>query len=219
MEFTGSIGVIVFTYNRIDMLTRTLASLYYNVDDILILDDCSDYKLEGDNVLQNKVNGGKYNFWQQWQVAFDWVRLTDYDYYIFMPDDFTNMDCDRLLSTYKELDKEYGSVVLNLINDGRVQEWRAFKPKHYDNYVNIGFTDCGFMTSRDVIQKLEFYIKPVSVEWFRVANSSGVGSQLTKRMSKAGVNFFKPVKSFCYHGEHDSVMHPEERIKNPLVSL
>ena len=28
----------------------------------------------------------------------------------------------------------------------------------------------------------------------------------------------KPKKSMAFHGDHESVMHPEERKKNPLIS-
>ena len=59
------------------------------------------------------------------------------------------------------------------------------------------------------IPKSRFNIKDIS---------SGVGQYLTFAFNKAKVKMFTPIKSLAYHGDHESLMHKEERIKKPLIS-
>jgi len=41
---------------------------------------------------------------------------------------------------------------------------------------------------------------------------------LTFRMMRTNCKMFTPTKSLVHHGDHESLMHPEERIKTPLTS-
>ena len=62
-------------------------------------------------------------------------------------------------------------------------------------------------------------IEQVPHEWFNRPNkSSGVGHQITRKFRQQHVTMYTPKTSLVYHGEHDSVMHYEERKRIKLIS-
>lgn len=48
---------------------------------------------------------------------------------------------------------------------------------------------------------------------------SFVGEQLTRRLVNLKVPIFTPIKSFAYHGDHESLMNPEVRKIHKIISL
>jgi len=49
--------------------------------------------------------------------------------------------------------------------------------------------------------------------------SSGVGRQLSIRLRDLKIPIFTPIKSFAYHGDHESLMNPEVRKIHKIISL
>jgi hypothetical protein len=212
------IGAVIFSYNRPDMLLEALKPLGGWVSDYVILDDCSPYKMMGKNVIQNKVREGKKGFWKQMDKAFKWAKESNCDWFVFMPDDFLNLNTERIECLMNNVKEPFA---FNLIFDGRVNQWIPFEPtKVFEiDAIEVGYCDGGFFCSRNTLELLSFEMLPVEDSWFNRPNkSSGIGRQLTERMRAKNVKLYCPVKSLAYHGTHESMMNPEERKLNPLIS-
>lgn len=166
----------------------------------------------------NCVHTGKKGFWKKWDLALRTAEHIDTDFYLFIPDDFENVDYERISKFHEaHKDKPY---FCNVINDGRTQQWVRFNEQPYNNeFTRIGFVDCGFFCNRSALQKIGFNMTPIDTSRMAGITSSGVGMQLTRRIHQTGIPIYKPIKSMAYHGDHESVMHPEERKKIPLISI
>lgn len=209
-------AAVIFTYNRPDMLQQTSGHMMALIDDVLVLDDGSPYNISGGQVMQFK-HGGKKMFWRQFDRAFKWCKKQDADYFIFMPDDFLDLDLERVKGLIPTLPTPFA---YNLINDGRDVCWVNKRPRpHGKESIRIGFCDGGFFCDRKVLELLDWEFPPIPEAWFNTpTKSSGIGWMLTQLLNSHNVAIFKPVKSLAYHGDHDSQMHPNERKKNPLIS-
>ena len=207
--------ITVFTYNRPDLLKEAIKPILK--EKYIIIDDGSDVPLKQKNVLR-VAHQGKKGFWRLWACALHIADLSDDDFFLFMPDDFLNIDLERIKAFHEtHKDKPY---FCNVINDGRTQQWVRFNERpHNADFTQIGFVDCGFFCNRSALQKIGFNMTPIDTSRMAGVTSSGVGMQLTNRISRSGVPIYKPIKSMAYHGDHDSVMHPEERKKIPLRSI
>ena len=212
MDDTSDILIIIFSYNRKKMLHQILRHL--DGFNIVVIDDGSPFPINHNSVI-SFTNGGKKEFWQRWDRALSVAQSSHCSRFIFMPDDFLEMDMDRI----QDLMNRYGDApyVYNLINDDREWSWIKYTPNlvSEDTY-QIGFTDGGFFCSRSALDKIGFHMIPIRHR--RKIISSGIGHQLTHRFTRAKVPFYKPLKSLAFHGDHPSQMHPEERIKNPIIS-
>lgn len=218
--------VIIFSYNRLDTLKETINTARYTPREgedieVVILDDGSEFDLELESFVK-LPHTGKRGFYKKWADAFHIIERTQPDMIVFMPDDFTHAKLNKMVSIHKQMDKE--PYCFNIINDGRDICWTGVKPGVIGKiqgveYRKIGFVDCGFFCNLSVIEKLRYMIFEVTDAWFNdKAKSSGVGYQLSRRLVQLGVPMFKPIKSLAKHGEHESVMHTEERKVNPLIS-
>jgi hypothetical protein len=88
-----------------------------------------------------------------------------------------------------------------------------------DHY-RIGFVDCGFFCNREALERIDFSLGSLPVDWFKYENrSSGVGMLLSTGFSSTRVKMYKPKKSLAFHGDHESKMNPQERKETPLISL
>lgn len=218
--------IIVFTCNRPKMLLKNLKYLDKFDQDIVVLDDYSDYNidpfLEYADYYRTEEKLGRERYWHQWKLAFMLCAESDDDLFIFMPDDFLKLNYKKIVELHEYL--KHRSYSYNLINDGRTECFRQFTPKETSiepwETLQIGFNDCGFFCNRKTLKLLNFRFDPVNPLRF-VNNpyiSSGVGQQLTMRMRDNGVFMLMPEKSLAFHGDHPSVMHGIERVNNPLIS-
>lgn len=221
---------IIFTYNRIDMLTNTLKEVREAWPDekILVIDDGSDidfkeyeflsalFRVE---ILQFK-HEGKKGFYKLWDYALHRCEESADSFFTFLPDDYSQIDFDRIYETRLSLLYTGHFWAFKIVNDGRPPQWTTFKERPYnDELTQINWLDCSFHCNRQALSAIGYYMMPVNQKRFEVpGRSSGVGEQLTIRMNKAGVPIYRPIKSFAFHGDHDSVMHGEERVTNPLTS-
>ena len=210
----------ITTYDRKQMLEQVVTHLNSKGIIPTIKDDGSDYTHDFPQYFRHK-HRGKKKYWITWHEMFKDCQKSNAELYLFMPDDFQNLDVERMIALHYEYDKR-GSYVYNIINDGRSKEWTGVEPLQVtEDTIRVGFTDCGFFCNRQALERLNFFIKPIlDTRWLRYGEncSSGVGHQLSARFFKEGVTMYKPVKSLAEHGTHESKMHKEEREKNPLIS-
>jgi hypothetical protein len=222
---------IIFTYNRIDMLTNTLKEVREAWPDekILVIDDGSDtpwadfqfiselFKAE---ILQFE-HCGKQGFYKLWDYALHRCEESKDEYFTFLPDDYSQIDFERITDTRHTLTmlRNY-NWAFKIVNDGRGPQWTTFKEQGYSNDLTlINWLDCSFHCNRSALFAVGYYIDQIPAGRFvREGISSGVGEQLTRRFNKAGVPIYRPIKSMAFHGDHESIMHGKERVVNPLTS-
>ena len=203
--------ITLFTYDRPKMLKQTKDHILSNCT----LEDS--LNIYNDGVTHE--HRGKKGFWKTWNEALIACKEQQENLFVFMPEDFIDLDFKRLRKIHERLNGE--PYVCNIINDGRHQQWRGFPELPIkDGLQQIGFTDCGFFCNREALEQIGFWMEEPPKGWFELMPniSSGVGMMLTNRLAKKGIDIFKPVKSLAYHGNHESKMHGEERTNNPLIS-
>lgn len=196
----------ITSYKRPDMLQAVVSHLEANGVECFVYEDGVTHEFRG-----------KRGFWKTWDDMLKHAKENKADIYIFSPDDFLNIDVERIKELHEQFKKHL--YIYNLINDGRRMQWIRQEPKQIDeNTIQVSFTDCGFFASRFTLEYLGFKIGEVHHSWFDRNGSSGVGHQLTVRCKSKNIPCYTPVKSLAFHGDHESVMHPDERKKNPLIS-
>lgn len=223
--------ITIFTYNRLEMLTRTLTECVFRPGGIQIIDDESEYDFSHLQEMFDECgvtayrmrHCGKEGFYKLWDFALHNCEESGDQRFLFLPDDYSNIDFERIDGIHNHFVMTGGfhsPYVCMIVNDGRGQNWTALPERPYnDELTRIDWIDCGFFCNREALDRIGFNVFPVDPKRFkRPGVSSGVGEQLTVRFNKAGVPIYRPIKSLADHGDHESVMHTEERIKNPLIS-
>ena len=216
------INITIFNYEREDMLNIILDEIDAFLDaqtdltiDYTIIDDGSSYNHPK---MVKFEHTGKPGYWKKWDYVLNSLKDTDYDAYIFMPNDIMKIDFETILKYINDYkDKPY---VLNITTDDRTTCWNTRQMIRINTTINkVFFTDCGFICSYAALAALDFRMIPIDANRFNKPNiSSGVGQQLTQRFNEKNVSIFMPTYSLSYHGTHQSLMHPNERKHNPLVS-
>lgn len=228
--------ITIFTYDRQPMLQRLCAEIeaypIFKNEDVTIIDDGTPL---GKECLRTPSHwyyidfphSGKVGFWERWSYALQQCYGSDDDFFMFMPDDYSHVDFERIIHNWKILKLRHSGkmykplpFVCNIVNDGRGPNWTKFKEQPYsENLTRIDWTDCGFFCNRAALEAIGFHMFPIPASRFKRKNiSSGVGQQLTQRFNAARVPIYRPIKSFAFHGDHPSMMHPEERLIHPLTS-
>jgi len=206
----------ITTYNRPDMLLKLVNELQGH--DIVIVNDGGELpdELPIENVY-TLPHLGKQGYYIIYQALINKLLNSKHDDFLILPDDASHVNIERV----KELHERFRNspFFVNVINDGRKSCWSLPKfkaPVHYD-LINTGFFDCGGVTNRAALSLLDRFVVPK--EWFKRLNmSSGVGCNITNQMNEKRVPMYTAKVSLVYHGDHTSQMHPEERIKTPLIS-
>lgn len=225
--------IVIFTYNRRDKLKRLLGELKLNInhtDEVLVIDDGSDWSK--DNYLHlNKFpfakvlrtqHTGKQGYWRKWLIAHQLCLGSRHEYFCFMADDFEGVKFNVLRDIESQGWEEH-LFAINLANDGRTNTWGGFTTNQPSFKINdtefneVGFVDCGFITNRFTLSKIE--VDQIPSAWFdHKDKSSGVGAQLTRKFRTFGVKMMTPTPTIVKHGAHESVMHGEHRKQTPLIA-
>jgi len=201
----ASILKLVFAHKRPEMLDATLK----NVGDAIVLGEHEGWD-------------GKRMFWHKFQTAVDIALRSQYDWFWFLPDDFTDHNV-QAMELFTRQGWENHLVAINTINDGRTQCWGAHdtgqKPIEIAGITlkETGFVDCSYLTNRHTLKGLKIE-EPLFSWWTAPDKSSGVGYQNTMYFRSKGVKMMTPTPSLAKHGAHESVMHGEHRKQTPLIS-
>lgn len=208
--------VYIFHYNRRDFLDHQIQQANKFGIDYIILDDGSDFINEYTNNKIIKLNNeGKENFYKKWQWIYDHFNTTDKKFVMIIPEDFYNIDYERVINLLKTNDHKTVNWIYKMNRDHRIQCWNNREPTHFNSEFRIDyFLDCEFLTNKTTFNNIGRIDKVNSN-----GVSSGVGKWYTNRMDELGYFSYCPMNPFIYHGEHESVMHETERKKNPLISL
>ena len=212
-----NVQAYIFTYKRYENLMRNVRRLKScGIDPIVVVDEIG-ARIPHDQVWEHE-HRGKRGFWLTWQEMLSDCKNHKADIYLFMPDDFDEFNAFKMIESHnKHKDKPYA---YNIVNDGRGACWTGIEPKKVSNRdIEVGYIDCGFFCNRKALQAIKFGIQKPHEKFMNKGMSSGVGSALSQAFLKAKVKMYCPVSSYAVHGNHESVMHPDERKDNPLKSI
>jgi hypothetical protein len=210
--------IIIFAYNRPDALLELLHEL--KGYDITVIDDHSAYDPTEHMKLCEYIRTPprrKYGFWKQWQFAFDICRNSKHEYFLFIPDDYYDIDMAKL----KRI-KSTKPFMLHPTNFGTKKMWTNIQPQPATfcgiSCLKVGFVDCTFYTNRITLELMEWTQPEVGWDWFVHKDmSSGVGWSQSHLLEKLEIPIYLPDKVLAHHGKWDSVMHPEHRKEIPLI--
>lgn len=183
--------------------------------DVTAIDDGSKEPLDDPRVIRTG-HEGKRGFWRKWVIARQICLGSEHDYFLFLGDDFSNLN----LKAIKEITKQGWDdslFAVNILNDKREECWgrhstgqESFKVGSIE-YKEVGFVDCGYLTNRFTLEMMP--IKEVEGKWFsRPDISSGVGYNQTLDLRRLGARLMMPTPSLCEHGLHPSKMHGKHRV-------
>lgn len=219
--------IVIFTYNREVMLNNLLSEISNDKHTVLVINDnigASTGCIQISDRLYEIYTGhnGKQGFWKNWQIALSFIKESGHKYICFMPDDISQLNLPSIEAFTKQgWDKM--RVAINLSNSGTRYRWGKWSTGQPDIEVDgmllqeCGWVDGLFITNRYTLEGIQMDEVPAS--WFnRPDKSSGVGFQLSKKLRDKRVKMMLPEFSYCFHGDHESVMHPEHRKEVPLIS-
>jgi hypothetical protein len=174
------------------------------------------------SIIDSNETFGKMNFWKRWELARKICLNSKHNNFLVLPDDVHELNLQIIQELFDQFKNR--AFVCSVIFDGRTENWKSietpinnFAIRDY-KFKDLGFFDCGGLSNRATFN--QFAVHKVSRLWFRNPNaSSGVGMQLTFTLRNLNVPMFMPMRSLCTHGNHTSVMNPEIRKTQPLISI
>jgi hypothetical protein len=215
-ERKPTLSIFIFSYERKEMLERLLAEL--EGYDVTIIDDGSSFDLDHPGFVK-LPHGGKPGFWRNWDHALKMFKKSKNDFVLFLPDDVFDVKIDKIMEHHNLFKNQ--TYVFNVLTDNRMFCWNPILPRQFNEEIDkVGFVDCAFFTNRNTLHIMGYRMEPIDIMRFKVPGiSSGVGQQLTNRLNKHKIPIYRNKTSLIHHGDHKSLMHPEERKKNPLITV
>jgi len=237
------IYVFITTYNRSQRLKILLDDLLQKKGkhklQIVVYDDAStlrydfiDRYIEKYNIEYVKFdfNHGRYRYWRLINYAFKQIRNTKYDYYIMLPDDVTlcNEFFKRAINTWEAI-RDNRKICLNLLLDrGRrgIANWTGFKPVKvkYGGFeiYRTQWVDLCFIADKRFFKEVRYRVDSIDFSRWQGKDcellSSGVGAQVSEKLNRSGWHLYQVTDTLVFHGDHPSVMNPEERRRSRLVT-
>lgn len=233
--------ILIPTYNRNQSLLNLLHDIKkfsnnYTIE-LLIYNDCSDDNYQPSlnylhenfryNYFKTSENAGKQNYYQLINAAYNQVKLYEFDYFFQFADDFRLVDgfFDKAIKMFNSIPDEK-KACMNIENDYvryGMQMWTHVKTREVVfngiHFHKTGWIDMAFICKRNFFELIDFTVN--RVEPIYIADkelSSGVGAQLSKRLIQKNATIYQVLKSLVIHDNHASVMHPEHRTRNPIIS-
>lgn len=225
--------IAITTYEREDMLKNLLSDILNNKKNfsvkIFIFDDGSTkkYNLENYDVkyIRYLYNHGKTKYWKLITDVFGVVKNIDSKYFIMLSDDIRLKDnfFDEALRIYNKI-TDKNKICLNLLMDETRRNktnWTNFRPIQYDEFYHTQWNDLCFISEKNFFQALNFKIHEIDEElWVQNPNlSSGVGQQISHRLYDLKLNMYHVKNSLVTHGDHESKMNYEERLRTKLIAI
>ena len=189
-----------------------------------VVENASDYPNLAGLAIHRYNNHGKKQYWQLVNHIFEHISKQNVDLFIYMPDDI------KICSGFfrKVVSQWYGisdpkKIVLNLGLDNRTQCWTGFERVKcrfgQTEVFKTQWVDMLMLFERSFLEALDYRIQPISLSrWQKDPNlSSGVGQQMSQRLHRLGFSLYQVSEYLISHGDHESMMNPEERKINPLI--
>lgn len=215
------IAVNITTYQRNKELTNLLNQLKeYNIDVFVWDDDPKGNKVECFRYKKFNKNHGKVLLWLKFKHIFKYLKKTNYDYYIFLPDDVELKDnfIQSIITIWESIN-DNKKICLSLLVDKRLndQNWTGIIPRDLGNVYLTQWNDLCFLCEKKFIEEIE--VGEVSVDRWKKNKElgSGVGSQISWFLLNKGYNMYNLKDKLITHLDIDSKMNYIERKKTPLT--
>ena len=215
-----NISINITSYNRKEKLLNLIDSL--DTNKVMVWDDCSDFKLINGNIkfFQFDKNYGKKLAWKKFKKIFDILKLTNCEYYIFLPDDVEVCD-DFINKAVKLWDGiiDPRKMCLSFSHPDRCLKpnFTGIKAVDCGNVILSQWTDLMFICGKDFINEVEIEEIPLDRWVNNELLGSGVGSQISNKLVDKGFNLYNIKEPLVIHkGNEDSKMNPVLRQNQPL---
>lgn len=245
---TRRINIILTTYNRPEMCEKLLRQLHEQDDshnlrmNVFVIEDAGaehsglfappawhtthfDYF---NNIWHRKCmeHHGKEGYWELVNLAifFSKQDSPDSDLLLFMPDDITIQPnfITELLRLWDSIQDENKMALSYLMMEKwKVKgNWTYQTPEPHGEVWKTGWVDMAFIAPMKKFIELIYPLWPIDPHrWDNNPGlSSGVGQQISTRLLDTGCTMYHTDKSLCFHGDHESQMHPEHRKGTPLIT-
>lgn len=235
-----SICVYITTYNRPDELLDLLQDINREaiqsrkcfLTDVRVYDDASgrDYaevrsflSARSWAYMQAEHNYGKHRYWEWMNVIYRDLRRKRSAYYIQLPDDvrLCNGFFSKIIDQWEAI-PDGRKAALNPLHDLRRSTgpcWTGVEPTRAGPVDRVGWVDLCQLSTRDFFVALDWHINSIPhTRWSRDASvSSGVGSQISRRLLSTGHTLYRSSRSLVVHRFLASKMNPEERRRSVVV--
>ena len=223
--------IVITTYEREDMLKQLLEDIFKYTEYkmyVVVFDDGSKrtYDLSKYDVKYIKYvkNNGLKNLWRVINDAFKFIGKIDAKYYFYLQDDLRLKEnfFEESIRIFEKIDDDK-KICLELRTDQRTTRpnWTAIEPKIIDEYIHTQWVELDFICKYNFFESLNFKINPIPMSrWDKNPhNSSGVGQQISVRLSEKGLNMYHVINTLTTHGDHESVLLPELRKNEKLLAI
>ena len=184
-----SIEFLITTFNRQKSCQRLVDALQ-GLGEITVLNDGCNYEIKGCRQVFKRTHGGKRGYWDTVNTLFS-IR-GKHKYYIMLPDDFlTNREMVEKAVELWEGIKDKRKICLNLYADRiGMTCWTNFQPRDRGLYWQAQWVDMCFICEYLFFDTLGRINGPL-----RRSISSGVGSYISRKLSKAKYNLYQVKES------------------------
>lgn len=196
-------------FEKVSSLINEILNTHKNTLVILLNDGCNDERYEYfktlNNVvyLTNKTNNGKSKYWMTVNTLLSEMSKYTFKYGVMLADDFSLVN-NYLIKLESYINQEH---IVRLFTQESIGK---------TNWGFSNWVDGAFCAPYSFFKKINFELFPI----VRKSNlsSSGVGQQMSERITKLGLKV-KNYGSLINHlGNDDSKMHPKLRTIEPLVA-
>ena len=203
------IHIAITTFERERELKKLIDDIQREKGDneisIFVYDDHSqfNYRMVGVEWFRFPFNNGKQGYWRVIDRVFQDASQHQFDYFFLLQD-----DCELTPDFFNETIRQW-----ELIDDPKKVTYCTFTPTNVysrimwggkaedvefngQKFIKGNYVDCIFMCPRNTLERLQFRILPMSLDWDRNPNqSSGVGMQMTTRFQKLKRNMYTAYSS------------------------
>lgn len=162
---------------------------------------------------------GRAGYWRMVKRQLRDCQISEAEYFIFLPDDIrlVHHAIPRALELWHRLDSPATLTLWRLGSlDGRAN-WTGRKPELREYAAEIFHVDGNFLCQRPTLEALDYVIMDTRK---KRRTSSGVGSQMSKRLHAQRRRMYRVDKSLALNNDEGvSIMNPEERALNPTLCL
>ena len=224
--------IVITTFNREKMLKELLNDIFKYTEYkmfVVVFDDGSNkpYDLSEYDVKYIKYvknNGLKY-LWRIISDTFKFCKNIDAEHYFYFQDDLRLKEnfFQESISIFESIpDNDKISLGTLMIDSQRnTPKWTGVYPIEYDKYYKTQWCELVFMCKYKFFESLEFKLNPIPLSrWNKNPNiSSGVGQQISVRLFEKGLNMYHVINTLTTHGDHESVLLPELRKNEKLITI
>ncbi len=199
---------LITTYNRQESCQRLVDGLQ-GLGDIIVVNDGSDYSIDGAVNINPNIHLGKAGYWKLVNLLFR--SRTPASYYFMLPDDF--LICDSQIAKAIEIwgsINDKNKVCLNLYTDRQEKScWTGLRPIDKGNIWQTGWVDMCFLCEEKFFKTIGTIPRLHKPRRGRIRGSSGVGAYISKYLHKKKMNMYQVKESLVdVQEEHnDSQMH------------